>query len=41
VAGDKYVDQLKDTIQFSMPKGRCGAFFAEPIQVLYISMYGM
>ena len=32
VASDKYLDQLKDTIQFSMPKGRCGAFFAEPIQ---------
>lgn len=31
-AGDMYVEQLEDVLRFSMPKGRCGAFFAESIQ---------
>ena len=32
-AGDKYVEQLEDVLRFSMPKDKCGAFFAESIQV--------
>lgn len=32
-AGVKYVDQLEDVLRFSMPKDKCGAFFAESIQV--------
>ena len=32
-ACDMYVNQLKDTITFSVPKGKLAAFFAEPIQV--------
>ncbi|XP_052062506.1 alanine--glyoxylate aminotransferase 2, mitochondrial-like isoform X2 [Mytilus californianus] len=31
-AGEHYLDQLKDTVAFSMPNKRCGAFFAESIQ---------
>ncbi|WAR13621.1 AGT2-like protein [Mya arenaria] len=31
-AGDMYYEQLEDVLRFSMPKGRCGAFFAESIQ---------
>ncbi|XP_052232452.1 alanine--glyoxylate aminotransferase 2, mitochondrial-like [Dreissena polymorpha] len=31
-AGDMYLDQLEDVIRFSMPKGRCGGFWAESIQ---------
>ena len=32
-AGDQYVEQLRETIRYSVPKGRLAAFFAEPIQV--------
>lgn len=32
-AGVKYADQLEDVLRFSMPKDKCGAFFAESIQV--------
>lgn len=31
-AGVKYADQLEDVLRFSMPKDKCGAFFAESIQ---------
>ncbi|XP_062602333.1 alanine--glyoxylate aminotransferase 2, mitochondrial-like [Saccostrea cucullata] len=31
-AGVKYVEQLEDVLRFSMPKDKCGAFFAESIQ---------
>ena len=32
-ASDLYVEQLRDTIRHSVPKGKLAAFFAEPIQV--------
>ena len=32
-AADMYVEQLRDTIRHSVPKGRLAAFFAETIQV--------
>ena len=32
-ATDMYVEQLRDTIRHSIPKGRLAAFFAETIQV--------
>ncbi|XP_046559357.1 alanine--glyoxylate aminotransferase 2, mitochondrial-like [Haliotis rubra] len=31
-ASDLYVEQLEDTIRFSMPKDKVGAFFAESVQ---------
>ena len=30
---DLYVEQLRDTIRCSVPKGKLAAFFVEPIQV--------
>ncbi len=33
-ACDMYVEQFRDTIKFSVPKGKLAAFFVEPIQVL-------
>ena len=35
-ASDMYVEQLRDTIRHSVPKGKLAAFFAEPIQVSLI-----
>ena len=32
-AADRYAEQLKETINHSVPKGRLAGFFAEPIQV--------
>ena len=29
-----YVEQLRDTIKFSVPKGKLAGFFVEPIQVI-------
>ena len=33
MAADSYAQQLKETISYSVPKGKLAAFFAEPIQV--------
>jgi len=38
-AADYYADQLRDTINSSVPKGKLGAFFAEPIQVKINAMF--